>query len=322
MSSILPVRLLPAFALGLCLAWPSHAVIIDSGDGTENTSAPDDDPGWAHVGRKGGSTVIYLGNGWVLTANHVGIGDVVFQGVPYPAVEGSSIRLQNETGPPADLCVFRIDPRPVLPILPIRDSTPTVGTAVTMIGNGRNRGPETSWRGYEGYEWLSSRTMRWGTNLVDGFDTQFDTKAFSTDFTQTGGTAHEAQAANGDSGGAVFIKDGGVWELAGVLFAIGTHMGQPYETALYENLSYAADLAVYRDQIIEFTRPQCSDELDNDGDELIDYPSDSGCFSLADPSERPAAGLPGLSPWGLALLVGLLAGTPLWMARWRRLGSI
>jgi hypothetical protein len=321
------MRLLPVLALGLCLAWPSHAVIIDSGDGTGNTSAPSDDPGWAHVGTKGGATVIYLGNGWVLTANHVGIGDVVFQGVLYPAVEGSSIRLQNDSGPPPDLRVFRIDPRPVLPILPIRDSTPTVSTAVTMIGHGRNRGSATSWNPpgpggpIKGYEWGVGKSMRWGTNVVGGSGTVLDTESFYTDFSERRGTTHEAQAANGDSGGAVFIKDQGVWELAGVMFAIGEYANQPAELALYGNLTYAADLAPYRDQIIALTRPQCSDEVDNDGDELIDYPSDPGCFSLADPSER-VAGLPGLSPWALALLVGLLAGAPLWMARRQRLGSL
>ena len=86
-------------ALGSCLTWPARAVIIDSGDGTGNTSAPADDPGWAHVGNRGGLTAIYLGNGWVLTANHVGIGDVTFDGILYPAVADSYIRLENEAEP-------------------------------------------------------------------------------------------------------------------------------------------------------------------------------------------------------------------------------
>jgi hypothetical protein len=317
------MRLVPVLALGLCLAWPSRAVIIDLGDGTGNTSAPADDPGWAHVGTTtaGGLTAIYLGNGWVLTANHVGIGDVVFEGQTYAAVAGSYVQLENDSGPPPDLGVFRIDRKPGLPILPIRTSTPSVDTAVIMIGHGQNRGPATRWRGHDGYEWGAGRTTRWGTNAVEGSGTVLNTAFFDTEFTDTGGSTDEAQGANGDSGGAVFIKNGSVWELAGVMFAIGEYPGQPAGLALYGNLTYAADLAPYRDQIIELTRPQCSDEVDNDGDELIDYPSDPGCFSLADPSAR-RAGLPGLSPWGLALLVGLLAGAPLWMARRQRLGSL
>jgi hypothetical protein len=113
----------------------------------------------------------------------------------------------------------------------------------------------------------------------------------------------------------VFIKDGGVWELAGVMFAIGEYAGQPAELALYGNLTYAADLASYRSQIIEIARPECSDEVDNDGDSLIDFPSDPGCSDPSDPSERFSLFIPSLSMWGLALLVGLLMGTTFRMHR-------
>lgn len=320
---------LPVLALGLCLAWPARAVIIDLGDGTGNTSAPGDDPGWANVGTTpGGLTAIYIGYGWVLTANHVGLGDVVLGGETYEAVAGSYVQLENDTGPPPDLGVFRIDPKPSLPVLPISASTPSTSTDVVMIGHGRNRGSATSWNPpgplgpYYGYEWGVGRSMRWGTNVVAGTGgTVAYTQAFYTSFTDTDGTTDEAQGANGDSGGPVFVENGSVWEVAGVMLAVAEYDGQPADLALYGNLTYAADLAAYRDQIIALTRPQCSDEVDNDGDELIDYPSDPGCFSLADPSER-LAGLPGLSPWGLAVLAGLLAGTSVWMVRRQRLGSI
>ena len=51
-------------------------MIIASGDGTGNTTAPADDPGFANVGNRGGLTGVYLGRRWVLTANHVGEGDI------------------------------------------------------------------------------------------------------------------------------------------------------------------------------------------------------------------------------------------------------
>ena len=158
--------------------------------------------------------------------------------------------------------------------------------------------------------------MRWGTNVVTGTSTVLDTEAFYTSFTETGGTTHEAQAANGDSGGAVFIKDGSLWELAGVMFAVGEYLGQPAETALYGNLTYAADLASYRDQIIEIARPQCSDEVDNDGDDLVDFPADPDCSDSSDPSESPP--VPSLVPWGRALVAGLLVGSAVWVLRRRR----
>jgi len=35
----------------------------------------------------------------------------------------------------------------------------------------------------------------------------------------------------------------------------------------------------------EATKPQCNDKIDNDGDELIDYPNDPGCSKKTDKSE-------------------------------------
>jgi len=67
-------------------------------------------------------------------------------------------------------------------------------------------------------------------------------------------TEHEAQVAVGDSGGAVFTKSRDGWELAGILFAANTYSEQPPETALFGNVSLAADLSHYRDQILEITR--------------------------------------------------------------------
>jgi len=59
-----------------------------SGDGTQNTTAPLDDPGWANLGIRGGISAVYLGNRRVVTAAHVGIGSVTFRGVLYDAIPG------------------------------------------------------------------------------------------------------------------------------------------------------------------------------------------------------------------------------------------
>ena len=65
----------------------SQAVVIAGGDGTANTSAPSDDPGWANVGTRNKLTIVYLGNRWVLTAAHVGFGEVTIGGVPRHGVD-------------------------------------------------------------------------------------------------------------------------------------------------------------------------------------------------------------------------------------------
>ena len=72
-------------------------------------------------------------------------------------------------------------------------------------------------------------------------------------------------------------------------------------------LTFAADLAVYRDEIIGLTRPECADEVDNDGDALVDYPADPDCTSaFASETAAPPPPVPSASPATLAALLGLL----------------
>jgi hypothetical protein len=251
------MRLAPittAFALGLASA--ASAVIIDSGDGTGNTTAPvPDDVGLSNVGDRTGLTGVYLGGKFVLTANHVGPGNITLDGVPYAYVPGTAVQLDNGDGSFADLLMFEIYPEPPLPALTIASLPPIPTTPVIMVGHGRNRGPATSWNLIHGYEWGSGQSMRWGTNAVSGAllveipGTR--TWAIETTFDRAG-SDHEAQGAVGDSGGATFALNGSQWELAGILFAIGSLFpDQPPGTALYGNFTYSADLSFHRDQILD-----------------------------------------------------------------------
>jgi len=257
------MRLFVPAALVLALASAASGVLIDSGDGTGNTTAPVPDPGWTRVGTHGAMTAIYLGGRFVLTAHHVGPGSVVLGGVTYAYVPGTAVQLNNGDGHDADLVIFQIYPEPPLAALPIATSAPSDGASLILVGNGRNRGPATSFDPngpappdpVYGYEWGAGQTMRWGTNavvdtiladLIDGTQTM----AIETEFNQAG-SAHEAQATTGDSGGAAFAWNGSEWQLAGCLFAIGApYTGQPDETSLYGNLTFSADLSFYRSQIL------------------------------------------------------------------------
>jgi hypothetical protein len=253
-SLLNPIRWLPL--LSLAMAASASAVIIDSGDGSGNVTAPTPDPGWSNVGTHGGVfTLVYLGSGWVLTANHVGVGDSTFGGVTYPWLPGTDVRLHNPDNSLADLVVFRLaQPYPALPTLPIATTTPT--TQVIMIGNGANRGSPTTWMGIDGYNWAPGVTIRWGTNVPQGgstFNTTLGTQVFTTWFDQNGPfhTTYEAQAAVGDSGGAVFHGS----DLAGIMIAIGLYTNQPASTTLYGQPTYIADLPTYRDEIEELPEP-------------------------------------------------------------------
>jgi hypothetical protein len=293
------VRFVAALALACSLALPARAVLIDSGDGTGNTSAPADDPGWSNVGLRGGLNAIYLGYGWVVTAAHVGFGSVTLGGITYPTVPGSYHAIQNPDSSLADVAVYRIDPYPYeLPALEIPTSPAPVGADVRLVGRGLARGPATTWMGIDGWTWGGAAPKRWGTNDVGAdlgpgpprntTDLTIDsltTRSLLADFTENA-PLDEATVTVGDSGGAFFVRDGSTWKLGGVSFAIGTYEGQPPQTSLYDNLIYAVDLSYYRAQILAAARP-CADGADNDGDSDTDHPADSGCTWVGDLSEEP-----------------------------------
>ena len=274
--------LLRIIALGvtmLLLALPAGAVIIDSPDGAANTTAPADDPGWDSVGERAGLTAIHIRNGWVLSANHVAIGPTLFDGVLYEAIPGTTTRLDNGDGSFADLKVWGVYPHPPLPDLAIRSSTAQPNGQVIVIGHGRDRGAATDtddplvWvpppappnPPIGGYLWASSRTIRWGTNKIGGkwLPHPNNTVSWYTIFDESGGgyTTHEAHAANGDSGGAVFYKQGPNWELMGLMHAVSLYPGDPetpgsgqqFNSALYGNATVIADLSFYRDDIMALT---------------------------------------------------------------------
>jgi len=267
----------------------SQGVIISSGDGSGNTSAPADDPGFANLGTRGVGGAIYLGNRYVLTANHVGAGSVNFGGTTYSAESGTTTRIANPSGiglsTYTDLIIFRLTSDPGLPSLQIASSTPAVGTEVTMVGAGRNRAlSETFWNidptanpdawtelpsadGAEtsGYKPTGTRSIRWGENEIwatttIGLGSHGHVLSLVTRFDEAGRT-HEAQAVNGDSGGALFVKEDGVWKLGGVINAVGealVYNGRPPgETstnpyAYYGRYTTSADLSRYRDQLMPF----------------------------------------------------------------------
>jgi hypothetical protein len=316
------MRLLPVLplALALALAAPAPAVVLDTPTGTDNTTSPGNGVPWGNVGLRTDFTGVYLGYGWVLTAFHVGPDDMVFGGVTYPWVSGSQVRIFNDDLTGADLQLFRVDPAPPLPPLAIRPTTPTPGTELIMVGQGLNRGPMVTWTPamcapVDGYQWGTGRTLRWGRNSIplypDPIPNPANTLAFFSDFEETG--TDEAQAVHGDSGGAVFVENttSGKWELAGILYnAFGLACGaevQPSNYVLYGSLTYAADLASYRDKILDLIL-ECRNGVDDDGDGDVDWPDDAGCTSENDARERPFGIVPAVPPAGIGALALLLAG--------------
>lgn len=271
----------------------ARAVLIDSADGTGNISAPANDPGFAHLAVVNHQSAVYLENGWLLTAYHVGIGEIELNGTLYDFVVDSRRRIQGSGVNPPDLALIKLKGDPGLPSLPLATQTPGAGSELILIGQGRSRGTATSWSGLDGWNWIYPYTTRWGSNRVtDASVFALDTQSFSLEFDAPGDPAYttdEAIATQGDSGGGVFHETGGSWVLAGILFAVSQPQNQPSLTSLYTNSSLAADVASYRDEILSIIQvPDCSNGLDDDLDGQIDVGADPGCDSGSDTSEQSA----------------------------------
>ena len=270
-------------------ARPVRGVVIDRVNaGSANMTAPADDPGWNNVGGISIGTGVYLGYGWVLTANHIGSGSgITLGGVTYTMAPGTGHQLTNAGASGkstfTDLYMFQLQGAlPNLPAIRIASSAPANGDTVTMIGRGSiqdaNRtfwnvdtsaGPVGPWvwtettaasANYAGYKTIGGGTMRWGTNVIDDNDwvlDGYDFFALGTTF-DPGVSNNEAQVVVGDSGGAVFVKQAGEWSLAGIIIATGVFPDQPggAGTAVYYNASYFADLSYYRPQIMALAVPE------------------------------------------------------------------
>ncbi|MBI2825858.1 MAG: trypsin-like serine protease [Planctomycetia bacterium] len=155
----------------------THATVSDA---SLNTSAPADDPGWSFVGATGGSTAVYLGNNWVLTAKHVVTGPTSFTffdsglqqtiTATYQIVNNSGVILTNPVGESAqtDLYLYRIDPATstygagtaygkapqlIRPIISV--TAPSLNDTVVAIGRGADRIPSTL-TGAQETKWNSS----------------------------------------------------------------------------------------------------------------------------------------------------------------------
>ena len=262
-------RGLACLLLCLVLSTKAPAVVISSGNGQGNTTLPASNPGAGNVAHLSSASAVYLGNRWILTANHVSDSTslTLADGRSIAIVPNSGITLNNPigvTGTP-DLRLEQLAQDPGLPSLDIATKSPTTGSYMMMVGNGFDRqanliGFQLRTTGYVrapipvdsliGHDLASTSHLRWGFNRVEsgGIATVLSTQTFHTLFDRAS-SPNEAQATTGDSGGGVFQFTGGHWQLAGIMIAGQGVSGQPNGTVLYGDQTFIADLATYRDQI-------------------------------------------------------------------------
>lgn len=244
--------------IAICFLIPSvaNALVVDSTTRYNSTVPPASNPWFYNIGlTTGGASCIYLGNGWLITARHVGPSNVTFFNDSAATVHhyvSGSVRLFDDL----DLIMFRVTPVPMLPDMVLNTTTPAVNDEVMMMGRGMTIGtpivnlevPLTaSWRNVIGYHWRPTFYNSWGVNNLE-----FSSNFLTTEFNKIT-RSNEATAAPGDSGGAMFLKqDRGVnahWALAGVIVTISTNILQEPDTSFYGNLTSAVNLLPHIEKI-------------------------------------------------------------------------
>ncbi len=212
--------------------------------------------GWNYVGQiNNGASATYLGEGWVLTAGHVGAGTFDLNGNAYDEIAGSVLTITSSNNT-VDLSLFQINTTASntgavldLPALTLSTSDPTAfsyrnaGSSVAMIGYGGGQGE--SWG-------VNTITQVNQSTTVDGYSyvsNDFYTVLGTVTINNRSGTnsksiTNNVQLVSGDSGGGDFIYNSvtGQWELAGINEGAGNTDPNTYVSAMVQLDTYAPQI--------------------------------------------------------------------------------
>ena len=216
-------------------------ILYRTGDPAANTTEPTGSlagSGWQYEGNFGNFLGTAIAPHYFLTAKHLGSGPTqfFFHGVSYTTVH-------SFPDSSSDLTIFEV--AGTLPLYaPLYTRSDEVGQHLVVIGRGTQRGTGRMVNGeLRGWQYgPTDSVQRWGENEVASI---VGGRLYAL-FDQAG-LPQEGHLSAGDSGGGVFLKDGGVWKLAGInsdvdTFASGPDGGGPYTAALFdERGSYRSD---------------------------------------------------------------------------------
>jgi hypothetical protein len=232
---------LTVLALWTFAAAAGGVILYRTGDPAANTTEPTGSlagSGWQYEGNFGNFLGTAIAPHYFVTAKHLGAGPTVFS---YHGVNYTIVRSFADPG--SDLRIFEVTG--TLPLYaPLYSRSDEVGRHLVVIGRGTQRGPERIVNGQlRGWEYgAGDSVQRWGENKV----ASIVGGTLYVLFDQAG-LPQEGHLSAGDSGGAVFLNDGGVWKLAGInsdvdKFASGPDGGGPYSAAMFdERGSYRSD---------------------------------------------------------------------------------
>jgi hypothetical protein len=194
-------------------------ILFATDDPAANTTAPIGalaNSGWQYEGIFGGFLGTPIAAHYFITAQHIGVQSNVFtyQGAQY------DIRQQFDD-PASDLRIYRV--LQIFPsFAPLYGGNAEIGKHLVVIGRGTRRGPGIFLNGtLQGWSWgAGDGITRWGENDVSSIIPvpSLGDMLFAS-FDQNG-RPNEAHLSSGDSAGALFIDDAGVWKLAGINYAV------------------------------------------------------------------------------------------------------
>lgn len=278
------------FSVVFVTAQDARALILWNGNNAANQSDPGTGVPWDSVGRVAGTdlslssstgSAIYLGNGFMLTANHVTLGSgqiVTFGGNSSFAVDMTfnGNAGSKQVAPGVDLKVFKLTSLPSVTAVNLY-SGPAQAASATLVGFGVGRLDSSP---------LASSPVTWGSNNVNNLDTvakrwgvnaprdlvtlsysgpggpysytSLRSVAGSSTGNPTGLGSSEASLTLIDSGSAMFQNISGTWYLIGVGATVDSQGGS--QTTTFGNdivsngsrgdYNFHASIEAYRSSIL------------------------------------------------------------------------
>lgn len=203
-----------------CLTAANGVILYRTDDPMANITAPTNDPagsGWNYEGQFGSFLGTPIAPHFFITAKHIGQAGSVFT---FSATDYTLVAHFND--PFSDFAIWQVVG--TLPtIAPVYTNNNETGLRLVVVGRGTQRGGGVLvGSDLRGWYWGSGDgVQRWGENTVAeivNFSSGPDDAIYAT-FDQNG-LPDESHLSSGDSGGAVFIQEGGVWKLAGINYAV------------------------------------------------------------------------------------------------------
>ena len=193
-------------------------ILLSTSDPTANASAPTGSlagSGWQYEGIFGAFLGTPIAPQFFLTAKHIGGASSVF------TFQGTTYTVGNPFFDPAsDFAIWQVTG--TFPYFaPLYTKSNEVGQHLVAIGRGTQRGSSVINGTLRGWYWgASDGVERWGENVVSSIAVlgpQNETLYATFD---ENGLPNECHLSVGDSGGALFLDDGGTWKLAGIHYAV------------------------------------------------------------------------------------------------------